>query len=149
MLAVTPGAKDEGGEPGIRPTKDPPRVVAGFACSKQLHMAQGKIKTIKPSLRMLSFRTLQLEAKKQADPHYRTPQHAAWSKAVLRRSGGRCEHCGRAGVRLFADHIREIKDGGLLYDLNNGQALCGSCHTVKSIKAKTERFLAKNIPENF
>ena len=68
---------------------------------------------------------------KIVDPHYATPAHRAWRAAVIERSGGRCQDptCrspGRRGIRLFADHIHEIKDGGALTDPNNGMARCGA-----------------------
>ena len=43
------------------------------------------------------------------------------------------------GTRLFADHIVELRDGGNPFELANGQALCGSCHTIKTMQAKFSR----------
>ena len=40
---------------------------------------------------------------------------------------------------MFADHIVELKDGGAPYDLNNGQCLCGSCHTRKTVAERVRR----------
>jgi 5-methylcytosine-specific restriction protein A len=40
---------------------------------------------------------------------------------------------------MFADHIVEIKDGGALLDLRNGQCLCGSHHEIKTAQAKRFR----------
>lgn len=78
-------------------------------------------------------------APKVIDQAYRDASHAEWSAAVLRRAGGRCQGCGREGVRLFADHIVELKDGGAATDAANGQALCGSCHTAKTVRARAAR----------
>ena len=74
-------------------------------------------------------------------PWYLTPEHKAWRREVIARAHGRCQGpgCGRSGVRLFADHIREIRDGGERLDLANGQALCGSCHSRKTAAARAER----------
>jgi len=58
---------------------------------------------------------------------------------VIARAGHCCERCGRSGVRLFADHITELRDGGNPLELANGQALCGSCHTIKTMQAKFSR----------
>lgn len=79
---------------------------------------------------------------KTADAYYLTPEHRAWSKEVVKRAGFRCQGagCGASGVRLFADHIVEIKDGGARLDPSNGQALCGACHTKKSAAARIARF---------
>jgi 5-methylcytosine-specific restriction protein A len=78
---------------------------------------------------------------KEADPHYLTPEHRAWRAAVIKRAGGRCEWpgCGRAESRMFADHIKELKDGGAPLDLANGQCLCGSHHTTKTARAREAR----------
>lgn len=43
--------------------------------------------------------------------------------------------------RLIADHIKERQDGGALYDVNNGQALCPTCHGRKTSEARRQRFL--------
>ncbi|WP_154071668.1 HNH endonuclease [Bradyrhizobium lablabi] len=81
---------------------------------------------------------------KQAADHYSTPEHRAWRTAVVERAGGQCQWpgCGRSGVRLFADHIVEIKDGGSALDLANGQALCGGHHTAKTMRARARRMAA-------
>lgn len=81
---------------------------------------------------------------KKADPHYGTPEHKAWSAAVIARANGTCQgdDCARSGVRMFADHIVEKRDGGALLDLKNGRALCGSCHTRKTLSARASRWSA-------
>jgi 5-methylcytosine-specific restriction enzyme A len=78
---------------------------------------------------------------KEADPHYRTPEHKTWAATVIRRAGNMCQSpgCGRSGVRLFADHIRELRDGGAATDPANGQALCGACHSAKTARARAQR----------
>jgi 5-methylcytosine-specific restriction enzyme A len=80
-------------------------------------------------------------APKQRANHYGTQAHQDWSRAVIARAGGMCQAkgCGRTGVRLFADHVVELRDGGALMDLANGQALCGSCHTRKTAAARAAR----------
>jgi len=58
---------------------------------------------------------------KVSDPYYSTPEHRAWRLAVCRRAGWRCEwidngqRCEKSiatGDRMFADHIKERRDGG-------------------------------------
>lgn len=82
-------------------------------------------------------------APKQADPHYHTPEHQRWRAEVIRRAGGMCQApgCGRTGIRLFADHVVELQDGGSPTDPANGQALCGSCHTAKTARARAARMV--------
>jgi hypothetical protein len=40
---------------------------------------------------------------------------------------------------MFADHIREIGDGGAPFDLANGQCLCGAHHTRKTTATRAKR----------
>lgn len=88
-------------------------------------------------------------APKTADKAYTTPEHRAWSRAVIARAKRRCQGagCARTGVRLFADHIREIRDGGAPLDLANGQALCGSCHGRKTAAERARRTAARHAPD--
>ena len=85
---------------------------------------------------------------KQTDPHYTTKEHRDWSRSVIARAGGKCQACGRTGTRLFADHIVELKDGGAPFDLDNGQGLCGSCHSLKTNAARVERDAGPDVAAN-
>jgi 5-methylcytosine-specific restriction enzyme A len=100
---------------------------------------RSRVPTLKPGLRTLAGRSLPVEGK-QPVQHIRNLEHVAWREAVLRRAGHACEICGRTNTRLFADHIQEVKDGGSLLDLANGQCLCGACHTKKTLKEKMKRY---------
>jgi len=80
---------------------------------------------------------------KVKDLELNTPEHKAWSKAVIERAGYRCEGVDhdpgrpRSGIRLYADHIEERRDGGRLLGL--GQALCGSCHSTITLRRRALR----------
>jgi len=82
---------------------------------------------------------------KTPDPHYATPEHKAWRDKVLERAGYACQDPQhppgrpRSGIRLFADHIRELRDDGARFDLDNGMARCGSCHTRKTTETRAAR----------
>jgi 5-methylcytosine-specific restriction protein A len=82
---------------------------------------------------------------KTAEAWYLTPEHRAWAAEVIRRSGNRCQDqtCKARhwpGQRLFADHIKERRDRpDLALDVTNGQALCGSAHTRKTIEERAKR----------
>ena len=78
------------------------------------------------------------KVQKQPDPHYNTPEHRAWSTAVKERAGWRCEDCGATGVKLYADHVVELKDGGDPF--GQGHALCASCHGRKTADERARRF---------
>ena len=80
--------------------------------------------------------------KKVREQVYGTPLHRAWSAEVIRRSGGMCQDplCANpcAGGRLFADHVVELRDGGG-FDISNGVARCGSCHSRKTAAERARR----------
>jgi len=110
-----------------------------------------KLRTLAPMVRTTNTATTPLPPKVKA-PEYTTPQFRAWRSAVVDRAGGRCEavdhgfRCTKAAPehRIFADHIKELSDGGQLLDINNGQALCGSHHTSKTMMARAHRQHEKN-----
>jgi 5-methylcytosine-specific restriction protein A len=60
---------------------------------------------------------------------------------VKRRDGFACQKCAACGegVRLVADHIIEINDGGAPLDVNNGMTLCVACHNRKTAAARANR----------
>jgi 5-methylcytosine-specific restriction enzyme A len=96
------------------------------------------INIIKPRIASLTGRTVPLPPK-TASPHYLTPAHQHWSNQVRQRAGYICEQCGRSEGRMFADHIVELQDGGALFDVSNGQCLCGACHTRKTVGERAKR----------
>lgn len=102
------------------------------------------MKTIGGKLRTTA-RTRLRPPPKQVDSHYTTPEHRAWSKAVIARAGGCCQMCGRSGARLYADHIVELQDGGAPFDMGNGQAICGSCHSTKSAAERRHRAIGPDV----
>lgn len=55
----------------------------------------------------------------------------AWRKAVLERDGHTCRECGQPATE--ADHIipRAVAPQRA-HDIDNGQALCPSCHAKKT-----------------
>lgn len=91
-------------------------------------------------------RRLKAPAKK-AESIYHTPEFKAWRAEVIERAGGRCEHmangqrCPKAqpANRMFADHIKELRDGGAKFDPLNGQCLCGAHHTAKTMAERARR----------
>ena len=73
--------------------------------------------------------------------HYHTKAHKEWAEAVKRRDHFTCLECGAKGgkVRLIADHIVEVTDGGDLLDVANGRTMCLACHNRKTAGARAER----------
>ena len=106
-----------------------------------------KLRSLPSLVRAVDTRTVRLPPKVKAEV-YTTPQYRAWRAQVVARAGGRCEYrdhhghrCSRAQPehRMYADHIVELRDGGALLDLNNGQALCASHHELKTLQARYRR----------
>lgn len=58
-----------------------------------------------------------------------------------------CAHClkeGRYVLAVDVDHIIEIADGGLEYELSNLQGLCKRHHGIKSHQARRSRCRAQS-----
>lgn len=67
---------------------------------------------------------------------YNTRQWRRLRASVL-RAEPLCRECLRAGRLTEADqvdHIKAIKDGGAVWDRNNLQSLCSSCHSRKTCR---------------
>jgi 5-methylcytosine-specific restriction endonuclease McrA len=65
-------------------------------------------------------------------------------RQLVASRGKACQECGRSDVRLFGDHVHEIKDGGALLDPTNIRLLCGSCHTKKTAKTRAARMAQRH-----
>ena len=101
------------------------------------------LRTLRPRIGMLNLQTATTPSKVAA-PIYQTPEYRLWRSIVIERANGRCRdpHCAqpfRAGIRLFADHVVELKDGGAPFDPDNGLARCGACHTRKTVAERARR----------
>jgi len=104
------------------------------------------LKMLRPALTRFDDRRVKA-APKVANTIFETPEYKVWRDKVIRRAGGRCEaiddgrRCYKAlpTHRMFADHRIERRDGGALFDPDNGQCLCGSHHTAKTAAARAAR----------
>lgn len=99
----------------------------------------GKLKCLPSKLGAIGSR-VQAPSKKVTDPHYGTQAHKDWAAEVIRRAGYQCEECGAKDVRLYADHVKEIRDGGAPLDPANGCARCARCHGRKTADERKKRF---------
>lgn len=106
-----------------------------------------KLRALEPLLRAFDTSTTKLPPKVKDDA-YTTPEYRSWRTHVVARAGGRCEaidhhghRCSKASPqhRMYSDHIVELKDGGSLLDLSNGQCLCRSHHQIKTIEVRKKR----------
>src|SRR5947208_1028527 len=103
-----------------------------------------KLQSFPPKVR--AFNTSKLKpAPKTVDPFYLTPQWRSLMDAIIKRRGRRCqdpEHNPsrpREYVRIFGDHIVELRDGGAMLDPLNIMLRCGSCHTRKTAAERAKR----------
>lgn len=80
-------------------------------------------------------------APKLVDEFYRSPEWLALVASIKRERGNVCQDCGADGrkVRLFADHITEIRDGGAKLDRRNIRMRCGRCHGRKTEAERRKR----------
>jgi 5-methylcytosine-specific restriction protein A len=81
---------------------------------------------------------------KQADAFYLSADWRALIAHLLKQRGRRCEQCGRTrdrngAIRIFGDHVIELRDGGAPLDPRNCRLLCGSCHTRKTVAERARR----------
>lgn len=105
-----------------------------------------KLRSLAPLVRTTNISTTPLPPKIK-DEVYTTPQFRAWRSMVVARAGGRCEavdqghRCIKAQPehRMYSDHIVELRDGGSLLDINNGQCLCASHHEYKTLAMRARR----------
>lgn len=100
-----------------------------------------RVATARPRVATADLRAV-VPAPKMVDSHYSSQEHRDWRLKVMQRAGFRCQACGAKGVRLYADHVVELKDGGNALDPSNGRVLCASHHTSKTLAARAERFRA-------
>jgi len=97
----------------------------------------GRLTNLKPRCPVLENRIR--PPPKVADSFYLTKE---WRRArdLARELGGyQCSECRVTGVTLFVDHKVELQDGGAPYDQDNLRLLCGRCHTIKTVRIRSER----------
>jgi 5-methylcytosine-specific restriction endonuclease McrA len=82
-------------------------------------------------------------APKTTNPFYLTPEWRDVVALVRQSRPPCCAQCRRTGVRLFADHIIELQDGGDPYDTTGIQLLCSACHSRKTVAARARRMGAR------
>lgn len=87
-----------------------------------------------------------LQVAKYTSPFYSTPEFRRWRAVVVQRARRRCEWvkddgsvCGVSDVKMYADHVVEVKDGGAEFDPSNGQCLCARHHTIKTNQVRRAR----------
>ena len=104
-------------------------------------MARKRLRMLKPLISTMDHRTV----RPRDVPPAAFYQSREWRQLVDRlmverfgsRANARCEDPGcetpsRVGIRVYGDHIWELKDGGPPLDPSNIVFRCGSCHGHKT-----------------
>src|SRR4051812_36510820 len=105
----------------------------------------GKLRTIGHKLRPSMRRGPVVAREKQADPFYTSAEWKALMRQIIKARGRRCEDDrhdmanAREGIRLYGDHVIEIKDGGARLDPSNVLLRCAPCHGRKTAEARVAR----------
>ncbi len=68
---------------------------------------------------------------------YKSKSWETSRRNALYRDAGICVVCG--GPANMVDHIKEIKDGGEPFLLENLQSLCNRCHAIKTYESSKDR----------
>ena len=76
-------------------------------------------------------------------------EYKKWRLGVMERDNYTCQHCGKRGGDLQADHIKPFAYyKSLRFDLGNGRTLCKLCHRKTDTfgeKAKKHLILGKDL----
>ena len=104
-----------------------------------------RLRTIGQKLRPSSRPGPIVVREKHADKFYLSAKWKALMRSIIKERGRRCEDPEhdlskpREGIRLYGDHIIEIKDGGALLDRRNVLLRCPWCNGRKTAQARADR----------
>jgi hypothetical protein len=101
-------------------------------------------------LLMMAPRVARLDARKvrlaprSDDSLYDSPRWRALTAQLKRERGERCEDpdCKTPSGpwrRIVADHVREVRDGGALFDKRGIMLRCDACHNRKTAQERARR----------
>lgn len=84
---------------------------------------------------------------KKALPFYQSPEWVALMQSITAERGRRCEDPehdrslprGGRNIRIYGDHVIEIRDGGPSLDKANILLRCATCHGRKTVKERAKR----------
>ncbi len=107
-----------------------------------------RLHAARPRVAVLDTRRLKPQAK-QADPFYLTPEWKRLIAEIIAERGRVCEDPAcrahhQPGMRVFGDHVIELRDGGAPLDKANVMLRCGSSHTAKTLRERARRMGAIN-----
>lgn len=120
------------------------KICSAPGCRTVVELTDGSRAVPRCDLHPFTFHT----PKKRYDHHYFRGKHIysspQWRALRTQYIGLQplCEHCTRRGIATPAhtvDHVKEIEDGGAVYDIDNLQSLCEPCHKIKTGEEKRRR----------
>lgn len=84
---------------------------------------------------------------KKADPFYQSAPWVALMQSITAERGRRCEDPdhdrslprGGRNLRIYGDHIVELRDGGAALDPQNVMLRCPTCHGRKTSAERAKR----------
>lgn len=102
---------------------------------------------VKASASRVPTRSARVPTASSHNPFYSSKEWKDLVEEVIRERGRVCEEMqcarrfGRDGkpIRLIADHIIEIRDGGARLDKSNIKLVCFSCHSLKTARERANR----------
>src|SRR5262249_39350159 len=108
--------------------------------------AMSRLRAFAPRLR--THTTTRLKAPRSegsAHPLYGSREWRLLANRIKRERGNRCEDPEhwpghpRTGVRIYADHVVELSDGGAALDERNILLRCPRCHSRKTMIERAKR----------
>ncbi|ABD25091.1 HNH endonuclease [Novosphingobium aromaticivorans DSM 12444] len=76
---------------------------------------------------------------KKTLPFYQSAEWKALVAQVIKLRGRRCQDCGSGSGRIYADHVKELRDGGAPLNPMNIWLRCSPCHGAKTEARRRER----------
>lgn len=109
---------------------------------------KAKLRTIGQKLKPSSLAKVRVPEKRADSFYLSTEWRALMDQIIADRFGSRdrthcedpeCKTPYRRGIRVFGDHIQELRDGGAALDKRNILCRCGACHSRKTASARSSR----------
>lgn len=76
---------------------------------------------------------------KKVVPFYQSAEWKALVAQVIKARGRKCQDCGSGSGRIYADHVKELRDGGAPLDPMNIWLRCAPCHGIKTEAERRKR----------
>ena len=105
-------------------------------------------KALGKKLGLISGRTGKKEKGRDSRRSFnRTQQNEIWDNQHGKCAGSHCKHSRLLRSATHYDHIIPHEKGGRT-EVSNGQALCATCHSIKTNKDRLEKVDKKRKPRN-